>query len=57
MCACGEIDLSFVCTRCEGTREDWRISFDPEPETPEERTYRLTNEHVALVVEPVLRAA
>lgn len=54
MCGC---EPTFVCTRCEGTRDDWRTDFDPEPETHQERAERLTQEFAVRVVDPAVKGA
>lgn len=55
MCGCGP---TFVCARCSGDyRHDWRVAFDPEPESTEERAFRLVNEHMAAAVRPAIQAA
>lgn len=47
MCMCGELNLSYVCSRHAYTSDDWRHE---RPETEAEREERLTQEAQTLVV-------
>jgi hypothetical protein len=53
---CGELDLSFVCSRHRGTVQDWRTWTTDEPKTPAEEAYERLSDYNDRVVLPALEA-
>ena len=50
MCGC---EKSFVCSRCKGTRDDWRY-WQEDPPSPQEEADQRKQEHSTRVVLPSL---